>query len=1043
MIEWFAKNAVAANLLMIGILVFGIYSASRFIPLEIFPSFELDLVNIQTSFRGATPNSVEDGITLRIEEAIYDLEGIAEVSSRSSEGVSLVSAEVAKGYDKRDVLDDIKLRVDALNTLPQAAEKTIISLIDINRPVIDVTVSGNIDNKELRQIADRVRLDILDLKGITDVELSGVANYEIAIEIDPSSLKKYQLSLSDVANAIDQGSIDLSAGNLKTRNGDVLIRTNGQAYSQAEYANIPVISNQSGRSIRLGDIAVIRDAFEEKPLITRFNQEPAIILKVSRTGKQSAITVAEQVRDYLQQAQINLPKGVSLSYWDDDSQIVKARLSTLFNSAVQGGILVLLLLSLFLRPAIAFWVFLGIPVSFMGAFIFMPSIDGSFNLVSLFAFILVLGIVVDDAIVTGENIYRHMRRGDEPLHAAIQGTKEIAVPVTFGILTTVVAFTPLASMEGSRMAILAGQIPMVVIPVLLFSLIESKLILPAHLSRIKQRRDDGKLNKLSGLQQRISRGFENVILKYYEPALANCLNNKAITLASLFAVSIIIFSFAVLGHLRFTMMPRVESETVHVSLSMPDTTGFETTTQHIDRITDHVYDLQDKYRDPDTNASVIQHILTTSGSAGRSIKPSLGRVSFELTPTDQRTINIKATQLANELRQRIGEIPGAEKLSIRAELGRGGEPIDIQLTGTDTVRMGEVVALLRDKLRTYPDVFDIQDNFTGGKEEFLLSLTPRAYTLGLTLADVARQVRQAFFGLEAQRIQRGRDELRVMVRYPLEHRSNLDDLYSLDIAVANSSTPVPLSDIATITPTQSPANLYRLNRSQILNVSADIDKRKADLPAIIADLKAYLTELIPSYPGIKYGFKGEAEEQAETNASLSFGLIMVVIAIYSLLAIPFKSYWQPFIVMSIIPFSVIGAIIGHLIIGINLSMLSMMGMLALTGVVVNDSLVLVDYINKQRKAGVALKEAVLNSGSARFRPVMLTSLTTFAGLTPLLLDQSTQAKFLVPMAVSLGFGILFATVITLIIIPVNYLLAYQLKAGLIEWKNRFRLWLYT
>ena len=1032
MIEWFARNSVAANLLMAGIVIAGVTAAVRSIPMEVFPSFVLDVVSIQTEFRGATPHAVQDGLTTRIEEAIFDIEGIDEINSRSAEGSSAVYADIEAGYDRRDILEKIKLRVDALNTLPVAAEKPVVSLAARNWGVLYIGVIGDpkqgFDDKALRAYADQVREELLALPEISLVEYDGVKNYEIGIEIDPSTLQSYGLSLADVGRAIRSNSADISAGNIQSKSGDILLRVDGQAYTAAEFARIPILYSQDAPPVRLGDIARINDGFEEQPLVSTFNGNPVVMLEVLRVGDQSAIKVADAALTYIEKANLAAPAGISLEYWDDDSVIIRDRLNTLMWSGIQGGMLVLLLLSLFLRPAIAFWVFLGIPVSFMGALIFMPFVGGTFNIMSLFAFITVLGIVVDDAIVTGENIYRKMREGADSLTASIEGTKQIAVPVTFGILTTVVAFAPLADLGNNRLGILAGQIPMVVIPVLLMSLVESKLVLPAHLSHVKPRDESQRANLFSRVQMKISRGLENFVISRYQPFLERCMHNKLITLVTVVAISAVILSVALLGHIKYSSWPRVQSEEIRFSLAMPDTTGFETTNGHITRVADAVRELQEKYRDPETGVSIIRHIFTNSGVDGQTVKSSVGRVAVEIIAPPERHIEITATELAEEVRDLVGEIPGAQKFSIRAEAGGGGSaPIAIELSGDDTKQIAIMVDAIRTKLATFPTLYDIQDNFTGGKEELNLTLKPLAYSLGLDLADVAEQVRAAVFGFQVQRIQRERSEIRVMLRYPLEHRSAVDDLYRLPIRVEGSDVPVPLADLATFEITSSPTTLYRLDRKAVVTVSADLNKKQSDMGAIMRDLQAFMVDLKQSHPSIDYTFKGEAEEQAESNSYLMVGFMFVILSIYALLAIPFKSYGQPLIVMSIIPFAFVGGVFGHMILLKDLSFLSVVGILALMGVVVNDSLVLVDYINQKRKQGVAVVDAVLSAGAARFRPVLLTSLTTFAGLTPLLLDVSTQAEFLKPMAISLGFGILYTTAITLLVVPLNYVVAYNAK----------------
>ena len=1033
MIRWFAYNPVAANLLMLAILLGGAYSLlANKIPLEVFPEFELSVINVNTSMNGATPASVEEGVTVRIEEAIQDLEGIKSLNSRSSEGFSNVRIEVDSGYETREILEDIKARVDGISTLPNEAERPVISIAARVREVISVVVSGDFDEPTLRGMAEFHRDNLLRIAGISSIELDNSRDFEIAIEVKPSVLDSLNLSLQDISDAINASSLDLSAGNIKSAQGEILVRTNAQAYSKIDYANIPIVTNNDGRAILLGEIATISDGFDENKAVTLFDGKPAKILDIYRTGNQSAIQVADKVKEYLVAQEPYLPQGVVLDYWRDRSKVVKGRLNTLLTSAWQGGLLVILLLSLFLRPSVAGWVCLGIPVSFMGAILLMPAMGVTLNVVSMFAFILALGIVVDDAIVTGENVYRHMRMGKDSLSAAIEGTEEVAVPVTFGILTTVIAFVPLFLVEGARGAIFS-QIPIIVIPVLLFSLIESKFVLPAHLRHVSAI-NEKPTNIFSKIQQGISLGFEKAILKIYQPVLNACITNKTITLAATVIVSFLVFSLVTNSWIRFTFFPRIESEVVSASLTMPTATNFEVTDRHIATIRNAAQSLQDKYRNSETGESVIQHILSTSGGRGNTKGSNLGRVSFEVLPPEERSnilsgealSQFSVRKLAGEWRRTIGSIPGAEQLSFRAEFGRAGEPIEVQLRGQSLAELREVGDVLKEQLNTYDGLFDIQDNLSDGKDEFVITLKPAAYNLGLTLGQIGTQVRQAFFGLETQRIQRGRDEVSVMLRFPIENRSSLEDLYSLPVRLNNGRT-IALSEVATINSGSSPSALYRIERFRTLTVTSDADKANTNLEVIKADLIQQMRTILANYPNVHYELEGEAKEQQESFGSVIYGLGLILLAIYALLAIPFKSYGQPLIVMSIIPVGVVGAILGHQITGFNLSIMSVMGMLALTGVVINDSLVLVDYINKQRERGMPLMSAVLTAGAQRFRPVMLTSLTTFAGLTPLLLEKSTQAQFLIPMAISLGFGILFATFITLLIIPVNYVVYDRAK----------------
>lgn len=1024
MIAWFAKNHVAANLLLLTIVFAGLFSLNTKIPLEIFPDIGADSVSINVSLRGATPDDVEQGIAIRIEEVVQDLEGIEKITSISSEGSARIILEINDAYDPRELLADIKSRVDSVNTFPADADKPVIALAERKREVIAVAVASDYGEKETREYAEYIRDQLLHLPNVTQVDLNGVRNYEIGIEISQDTLRQYQLSLEQISSAISDFSADISAGNLKTRGGDVLIRAKSQAYYKQDFERIIIKQKSDGTLIRLGDIASIVDGFEETPVNVRFNGKQAALIEVYRIGPQSAIEVADEVKEFIDLQQKKLPQGFELNYWNDDSLIVKSRIATLTTNAIQGGILVLILLTLFLRPAIAFWVFIGIPVSFMGAFIVMPFFGVSLNIMSLFGFILVLGIVVDDAIVTGENVYRHMKTAESAEQAAIFGTQEVATPVTFGVLTTVAAFLPLAFIAGHRGALFA-QIAVVVIPVLLFSLVESKFVLPAHLKNIKMRKNsDKKVSKLEKLQHAFADGFEQAVLKYYQPLLAIVLRYKMATVSLFLGILLVISALISSGWVNFVFFPRIPAETVRASLVMPAGTPFEVTHKHIESMSDKARELQEKYRDPETGESIILNVLAATGTRGGA--GNTGLVRFEMMPADERTIDIDSRALVSEWRTLIPVIVGAESLTYRAEIGRSSDPINVQLTGNSLATLKEVSDQIKQHLLGYPTVYDIADNISDGKEELQISLNEKGLALGLNVVDVSRQVRNAYFGAQVQRIQRGRDDVRVMVRLPINERDSVSGLKDIMIKTPQGGD-VPLDHIAVLSPGNSPSEIYRIDRYRSVNITADIEKENTNMTILQADLNTYLAELMQQYPNIGYTLEGEAKEQRESFTSLSWGLLFVFFVIYGLLAIPFKSYLQPLIVMSVIPFGMIGAVIGHWLMGMDLTIMSLMGMLALTGILVNDSLVLVDFINKQRAKGGDLLEIVQQAAAARFRPVMLTSLTTFIGLMPLLFEKAMQAQFLIPMAVSLGFGILFATMITLLLVPVNYLLMEKLQ----------------
>ena len=1036
LISWFTRNGVAANILMVGIVVWGLFSLNNRIPLEVFPSFELDSITVRVPFRGASPTEVEESINIKIEEAVQDLTDIKSITSTAAEDLGTVRIDVDSRANVDDVLNDVKQRVDQISTFPTDAENPSVYTIARTREVISVVIAGPLAERDLRTLANRVRDDLEALPNVSQVTLSGVRDFELAIEVSEKTLIEYGLTFADVATAISNSSLNQSAGAIKTAGGEVLIRTEGQGRTVEDFARIPVISSADGTRVTLAELAQINDGFDENSLAQAFNGRSSIEIDVFRSGNQSAITVAQEVKDYIEDTQSTMPDNVTIGYWRDRSRIVKARLQTLNKSALQGGLLVILLLALFLRPSVAFWVFIGVPVSFMGGLALMPTIGVTINLISLFAFILVLGIVVDDAIVTGENIYSHMRRNPNRMQAAIDGTQEVAIPVTFGVLTTVAAFMPLLLIEGVRGKIFA-QIPMIVIPVLLFSLIESKFVLPAHMKHLNFHKPETP-NPLSRFQRRIADGLEWMIRHWYQPFLAACMRQRYLTLSVFVGSAIIVFSLVSAGHVKFVFFPRIQSEVARASLVMPTGTPFEITQKHVERINNAAAELLKKHIDPVTGLSIIEGIMSTAGSAGGdgAGQSHVGRVMFEITPPEERALQVTSRELVMQWRRAIGDIPGAKEINYRAEIGRGGSPVSVRLSGRDFDRLKIAAQKTKDKLATYPGIEDITDTFASGKQELILEIKPAAEQLGLSLADLSSQVRQAFFGFEVQTIQRDRDDVRVVVRYPLSERQSLDNLQTMMIRTADGSN-VPFSEVADANIGRGFSSITRVDRKRTVSIEADIDKENTDIEAIKRELLEDMPEILASFPDISFSLEGEAAEQRDSFGSLRIGILFVLAVVYTLLAIPLRSYVQPIMVMLVIPFGVVGAILGHVIMGMNLSIMSYMGMLALSGVVINDSLVLVDFVNKRRLEGLNVSNSVRVAGVARFRAILLTSLTTFFGLMPLIFEKSTQAQFLIPMAVSLGFGIMFATLITLVLIPCNYLILEDIK-GLFSFKSEER-----
>lgn len=1041
LIAWFAKNKVVANLLMVSILVAGMLSLSK-IKMEVFPEFSADMVSVSVLFLGATPEEVEEGICIRIEEAVQDLEGIKKITATASEGIGTVNIEVETGYDVRKTLDDIKSRVDGISTFPAETEKPVIQEILNRRQVINVAISGDADEKTLKHIGEKVRDDITNLPEVSQVDLSIARPYEISIEVSEETLRRYQLTFDEVANAVRMSSLDLPGGAVKTEGGEISLRTKGQAYVGDEFENIVLRSLPDGTRLKLSDVATVVDGFAETDQTARFDGKPSVLVQIFRVGDENAMDLANAVKEYVTKTSPTLPAGIALTTWQDDSKILQDRLSLLLRNGRTGFILVFLALALFLRLKLSWWVAVGMALSFFGAFWLMPQFDVSINLLSLFAFILVLGIVVDDAIVVGENIYTHLQKGKTGLDAAIQGAQEVAKPVIFAVLTTCAAFSPLLNVPGN-MGKFMRVIPIIVLSVLLFSLLESLFILPSHLSHLTlagekpARTTLGKWFK--NIQQTFSGWLERFSATTYRKYLELALRWRYSTVAIGVGTLIITMALAAGGWVKFTFMPQVEADNVVAFLTMPEGTPVEQTEEALKKLETTALQIQEEFSSKDQ--LVIEHVLSSIGSQpfrqrqkhgpnlGGVTSSHLGEVNLQLASAEVREIT--SVQIARKWRELTGAIPDAEELSFSSSLFNAGDALNIQLSGADYDELQLAIEDLKIKLAEYTGVFDISDTYRSGKEEIKLKLKKEGEAYGLTLVDLARQVRQAFYGEEAQRVQRGRDDIRVMVRYPEAERTSLADLENMRIRVAGGE--IPFSVAAEIDRGQGFSSINRTDRKRTISVTGDVDLSVANANEIVSDvIDTYIPQLLQKYPSVSYSLEGEQSEQRESLAGLLNGFFFALLMIYVLLAIPFSSYMQPLIVMSAIPFGIVGAIWGHILMGMSLTLLSMFGIVALTGVVVNDSLVMVDFVNRARDAGLSLKEAIREAGVSRFRPILLTSLTTFAGLTPLLLEKSMQARFLIPMAVSLAFGVIFATFITLILVPTLYHILEDAKEGAVR-----------
>jgi multidrug efflux pump subunit AcrB len=1037
-IAWFARNGVAANLLMFAILAGGMWSVSNKIILQEYPDRTYPYINVSVSYRGSTPGEIEQAIITRLEENLYDIEGVKEMVARASANAGTVTLEIEDGYSLSEKLDEVTNRISTIRTFPPEAERPQIGFFSRSERVITMVLSGELSEKELTKLGEQIRDEVSNIPGITLAALKAVRPYEIAIEISESTLRQYGLTFDQVTRAIRSSSVDLSAGSVKTDTGRILLRTNQQAYNYEDYSAITLLTRSDGTKITLGDIATVIDGFDETPVVSKYNGERAIAIDVFRAGLQNIIEIGDDVKAFMVMKQQQLPEGIKLSYWGDDSEKIKVRLTTLMDSAIMGFILVVVILSLFLRPTLAFWVAWGIPIAFAGTFLVLPFLGMSLNIFTLMAFIMTLGIVVDDAIVTGENVFQHMQSGEKPLTASIKGTQEVAVPVVFGVITTMVAFFPIMMQSGTIGAIYSN-IPKVVILVLFFSLIESKLVLPAHLKHCTHLADKTlKQNLFTRFQRFFADGLERFILKYYRPVLNWALINRYIS-ASLFIGFLVIFVALVLGerigYRRYAITPQ---DTTTITLQMPAGTTFEVTQQKVDMIEAVALQLKKDVNER-FDTTVIQNVFATSGGhpfgnnfsrpgellAGQA---EAGEVIIELTPSETRDADYGSRELVLEMRNLVPPIPEAEQLNFSFARWDSGAAITIELTHPNVETLKEASADLQRKLASFEGLFDITDSYEKANDEYELDLKPEAEYLGVTATNLAQQVRTAFFGSEAQRIQRGRDEIRVMVRYPESERRSIASLQTMMIRTADGME-VPFETVAEIVPGRSLPSIQRVDRKRVIQVSADGDTQELDIETMETEiLEEFLPELVATkYPGMQFGMRGYSAIARDNQREMIMGIYIILAVIYALLAIPFRSYFQPIIVMSAIPFGVVGAIVGHYIMakafGFNngipiITQRSIFGMMALSGVVVNDSLVMVHFMNRKVKEGMELNDAVRLAGVKRFRPILLTSLTTFFGLAPLMFETSPQAVDLVPMVISLAWGIVFATAITLVLVPV-------------------------
>ena len=1040
LITWFARNHVVANLLLFVIVAAGIFTLGT-LKMEVFPEFSLDTVSVTAEYRGAAPEEVEEAICLRIEEAIQGVEGIKKITSTAQQGRGSVRAEIHLGYNVRSLMDDIKTQVDAIDTFPDDVEKPIVQELSARYQVINVSVSADADLLTLKQLGVRVREDIKALPEVSHADLLSAPPYEISIEVSEEALRRWGLTFDRVANAVRRFSVDLPGGSVKTRTGEVLLRTNGQAYTGEEFRRLPLLRRPDGTRIYLRDVATVVDGFEDVTLAAMLDGKPSVVVKVFRVGDQNAIRVAEAVQEYVEQVRPTLPTGVEIATWQDSARLLKSRIDLLVRNAMTGLTLVFIVLALFMRLRLAFWVSIGIPVSFLGAIALMPIFGVSINMMSLFSFILVLGIVVDDAIVVGENIHTTQVRTGKGTVGAIRGTYQVLIPVAFGVMTTMAAFSPMLFVPGI-MGKIVRVFPLIILPTLFFSLVESNLILPCHLRHFKKRRVQKVSHPVASAWNAFfdmfSSGLARFVRRVYQPALRVALEWRYLTLSVAVALILATAGMVGAGKIRWILFPNVESDSVVAFLTMPMESPVSVTAAGVDVLTRSASELRREIKS-ESDSDQVRHIMSSVGehpfrevqsgpaSDGSSFRgENLGEVHIELVPAEVREIT--AEEVAARWREKVGQIPGAIELTITSDLIGGGKAIDLQFSAPDLDTLVEVAEITKAHLAGYPGVIEVTDTYRGGKPEINLSLTSEGEALGLTLQDLGRQVRQGFFGEEAQRIQRGRDEVRVMVRYPRQDRRTVAALEQMRVRTPTGDE-VPFSTVAAGSMGRGPTSITRVDRRRSVNVQAEVDEAITSGGAVSSAMEAeFLPQLAAQYPGLLYSFEGDEADFAESIDGLARGLAAALFVMFAMLAIPLRSYVKPAIIVSSIPFGMVGAIWGHWLLGMDVSFLSLCGMVALAGIVVNDGLVLVSFIEGFRREQGNLREAVVLAGQARFRAILLTSLTTAAGVTPLMLEKSIQAQFLIPMAVALSSGVLFATVVTLVMVPTLYLVLEDLRA---------------
>jgi len=1013
-IAWLVKNKVTANIIMLIFLIGGVYMGF-FIKKEVFPEFELDMVTISVAYPGASPEEVEQGVILAIEEKIKGIEGVKQVTATAKENGAQIVAELLEKTNKNKTYQDIQQGIDSITTFPEDAEKPIVSMSNRKRRVVSLSVYGGNDPIVLREFAERARDKLLQNPSISQVELIGTKTHEVEITLNPLSLQTYGLSAQNISDIIAKESVELSSGSIKTSAGELLLRVKTRKTSAETFAQLPIITSTNGASIRLGDIATLKEGFFDDNTAFTYNNQPAIELEIYRIGKETPKEVSIATRSVLESIEKELPAPYGIVVNDDSSKTYDLRLELLIKNGLFGLVLVLLILGLLLEFKLAFWVAMGIPTSFLGSLLFLEYFGVSINMISMFAYIIALGIVVDDAIIVGDNIYEYKQRGMSYVDAAIQGTKDIIMPVSFSIITNIVAFIPLVYLPGSLGKIFYA-IPVVVAIVFTISWIESLLILPAHLAFKENTSTKGVAHFIHTQQQRFALAFNRFVENYYTPVLRFTMNNRYTTIVSGLMLLALVLAYAKSGRLGFEMMPRVESNRavayVNVPIGAPRTT-IEAINQ---RIIDAGLQTMEEVGEKGLNQGYKSYINENSI-----------QITFYLIDGELRKIS---TGEFNQIwRKHIGKLSGIDSLVLKKDVGGpsgGRSSLTVELSHRDPIQLENAAKILAENLKTFSITKDIDNGISTGKRQIDFELLPLGQKLGLSAYEIARQVRYATYGKESIREQRGRNEIKVMVRLEENERNSLSNLNTFLIKTPSGGL-VRLSEVARMIEGNAYTKISRRDGKRVVNVTANVEPER-DTPQVIASLdKEFIPILQQQFPELEISYQGVQADIKEGMQSLISSFVLVLAILYIMLAIPFASYTQPLIIMLAIPYGIVGAFLGHMLLGYSLSMISIMGIVALCGVVVNDTLVLVDYANQMRKEGHNAYDSVILAATRRFRPIFLTTATTFCGLAPMIYETSIQAKFMIPMAISLGYGILFSTVISLVFVPAIYMMLEDAK----------------